>query len=441
MRDRLLIRHFLWRFLDHDLISPNADRHVVLSALGGALVAISLFVAVLIATPYQFFPLMPAGIVALHWLDDRFLFTSASMLVMALVAVAQWDALALDSRDTAALGVLPIPPAVVVRTKFAAVALLGIGVAVAWNLAPTLLRFVAVPPGLGVNLIGALTLTVTHAVVTLAAGVFGFLAVLGLREGMSAVVGQARFRRISAAVQAALIVALATALLLLPGAYAGGVARTRLVRGGLMAKALPPLWFVGLHETLAGSVLDRLPRSHPPRYPVAADRDATELYRGLRPRYQELAWIAIAALTIVGVVTTVASMWNGRRLPLPVGRRAHEERAAGRAWRWTVAHVLARTPLRQAGFFFTVQTLSRQVSHRLALASSLAVGLSLILVTTRGRVWLPALTSATSHPFPWRSSLVNRSCLPACSAAFDTRYVSRRNSGRAPRSVLLGTET
>ena len=384
MRDRLLIRHFLWRFLEHDLISPNADRHVVLSALGGALVAISLFVAVLIATPYQFFPLMPAGIVSLHWLDDRFLFTSASMLVMALVAVAQWDALALDSRDTAALGVLPIPPAVVVRTKFAAVALLAIGVAVAWNLAPTLLRFVAVPPGLGVNLMGAPTLTVAHGVVTLAAGAFGFLAVLGLREGMSAVVGQARFRRISAAVQAALIVVLTTALLLLPGAYAGGVARTRLVRGGLMAKALPPLWFVGLHETLTGSVLDRLPSRRSPRYLVAADRDASELYRGLRPRYQELAWIAIAALTIVGVVTTVASMWNGRRLPLPAGRRTHEERA-GRAWR-RIAHVIARTPLRQAGFFFTLQTLSRQVSHRVALASSVAVGLSLILITTRGRV-------------------------------------------------------
>jgi hypothetical protein len=43
MRDRLLIRHFLRRFLEHDLISPNADRHEVLSAIGGTLVAVSLF--------------------------------------------------------------------------------------------------------------------------------------------------------------------------------------------------------------------------------------------------------------------------------------------------------------------------------------------------------------------------------------------------------------
>ena len=388
MRDRLLIRHFLWRFLEHDLISPNADRHVVLSALAGGLVAVSLFVAVLIATPYQFFPLMPAGIVSLHWLDDRLLFISASMLVMALVAVAQWDALALDPRDTAALGVLPIPAAVIVRTKFAAVALLAIGVAVAWNLPPTLLRFVAIPSKLGVSLTGAVALTLAHGVVTLAAGAFGFLAVLGLREGMSAVVGQARFRRISAAVQAALVVALVTALLLLPGAHTN-VARNWLARGGLMTRALPPLWFVGLHETLAGSVVDTLPRTRPERYLVVSERNATDLYRSLWPLYHELARIAIAALAFVCVVTTAACLWNSRRLPAPLVRRAHEDGAAGRAWKWIVAHVVARTSLRQAGFFFTLQTLSRQASHRVALASSLAVGLSLILMTARGWVLVP----------------------------------------------------
>jgi hypothetical protein len=66
-----------------------------------------------------------------------------------------------------------------------------------------------------------------------------------------------------------------------------------------MAKALPPLWFVGLHETLAGSVIDTLPRAHPSWFPpklVIAERDATDLYRSLWPRYHELASIGIAAL-------------------------------------------------------------------------------------------------------------------------------------------------
>lgn len=198
MRDRLLIRHFLWRFLDNDLISPNADRHVVLSAIDGMLVAVSLFVAILIATPYVFSNDMPPGMVSLNALDDRFLFTSASMLVVALTAVAQWDALTLDASDAAVFGVLPIPRAVIVRTKFMAVALLATGVAVAWNLVPTALRGVTVPAGLRVSILGALTLSFAHGVVTVAAGAFGFLAVLGLREVTSAIAGQARFQRISA---------------------------------------------------------------------------------------------------------------------------------------------------------------------------------------------------------------------------------------------------
>ena len=64
-----------------------------------------------------------------------------------------------------------------------------------------------------------------------------------------------------------------------------------------MAKALPPLWFVGLHETLAGSVIDRLPRTRPSWFPpvfVVAERHATDLYRSLLPRYHELASIGIA---------------------------------------------------------------------------------------------------------------------------------------------------
>jgi hypothetical protein len=396
MRDRLLIRHFLWRFLEHDLISPATDKRVALSAIGGTLIALSLFVAILMATPYVFSNDMPPGMVSLSSLDDRFLFASASMLVMALVAVAQWDALALDTRDASALGLLPIPRAVIVRTKLTAVAVLGIGVAVAWNVVPTILRSVAVPAGLRVSLIGALILTTAHAVATCAAGAFGFLAVLGLREVSSAMVGPARFQRISATLQATLVVALATALLLLPGAN-GNVARNWMARGGLTARTLPPLWFVGLNETLAGSVIDALPRTRPERLTfgdrryslslAVADRNATNLYRSLWPLYHELALVGIAMLIIVAVVTTAACMWNSRRLPIPVVRRAHEDGAAGRAWKWMVAHVVARTSLRQAGFFFTLQTLSRRVSHRVPMAAAWAIGLALIVVAASGARW------------------------------------------------------
>lgn len=384
MRDRLLVRHFVWRFLEHDLLSPNTDRHVALSALGGALIAASLFVAILIATPYVFSNDAPPGIVSLSSLDDRFLLTSASMLVMALVAVAQWDALSLDARDADVLGLLPIPRVVIVRTKFVAVGVLAVGVAVAWNLAPTLLRFVAVPARLGVSLTGALILTLAHGVVTVAAGVFGFLTVLGLREVTAAIAGPVRFHRISAFLQAALVVALVTAILLLPGAHTH-IARDRLAHGGMQSKVLPPLWFVGLHETLAGSVIDTLPRTRPSRLFVVAERNATDLYRSLWPLYAELAFIGIAALILVGVVATAACLWNSRRLPIPMVRRTHQCGAAGQAWTWIATHAVVRRSLGQAGFFFALQTLTRQVSHRVVFASSVAIGVALMFITGQGR--------------------------------------------------------
>jgi hypothetical protein len=383
MRERLLIRHFLWRFLEHDLVSPNADRREVLSAVGGALIAVSLFLAALLALQYQFDNFMPPGIASLLSLDDRFLFTSASMLVMALAGVVQWDALVLDARDTAVLGPLPIPKAVIVRAKFVATALFASSVVLAWNLFPTLLSAAAVPLKLPIGLGGALRLTLAQGVATIGAGVFGFLTVLGLREVVSALLGPTHFRKISAVLQASLVAVLTTALLLLPFT-SRDVARGWLARGGLTAKALPSLWFVGLHEALAGSVVDNLPRTEPQIFLRVPERDATALYRSLWPLYHELAVIAVVAFVLVTLVTILACIWNNRRLPTTSGRPASRNGALSRGWNWIVVHVVARTSLRQAGFFFTLQTLSRRVSHRVAMAASLAIGLSLVVLNVGG---------------------------------------------------------
>jgi hypothetical protein len=404
MRERLLVRHFLWRFLENDLVSPNADRLGVLSAAGGTLAAVSLFMAVLVATPYQFSNTMPPGLTSLRSLDDRFLFISSSMLVMALAAVAQWDALMLDARDTAVLGVLPIPRAVIVRSKFVATALFASAVVVAWNLFPTLLRFAAVPIGLHIGLVGSAKLTLAQGVVAVAAGVFGFLAVLSLRESVFAILGSTRFRRISAALQASLIVMLTTALLLLPGV--SGVAR-QWRSDGRAARLLPPSWFVGLHETLAGSVIDGVPRARPARTSrpdaftsvrlLHQERDATDLYRALWPLYHELAALAVAALFLVALVTAVACLWNSRRLPTATDRPVSKSGAVSLVWKWVVVHAIARTPLSQAGLFFTLQTLSRRVTHRVALATAWAVGLALIVIAAGGGR-LAALSGPESIP-------------------------------------------
>src|SRR5438309_318219 len=156
MRDRLLVRHFLHRFIDHDLISPYADRREVLTITCAMLIVSSLFLAFFLAVKYQFNLFLPPGLTLLVGLDDRFLLISISMMVMGLVAVAEWDALSLDARDTAVLGPLPVPRAAIVRTKFIAIVLFAAGFDVALSLGPTVLRPVALPVRLPVTMAGAL---------------------------------------------------------------------------------------------------------------------------------------------------------------------------------------------------------------------------------------------------------------------------------------------
>lgn len=175
-----------------------------------------------------------------------------------------------------------------------------------------------------------------------------------------------------------LVVALSTALLLLPGSY-GGASRW-LTDGRVSVQVNPVAWFVGLHEAVAGSVIDSLPRGAPPRFQAAAERVATNEYQHLRPRFQVLARVAVGALLVVAVVAVVGCTWNGRRWPLPPVARSRQWGTRARVSRWVVVHLIARRPAVQAGFFFTFHALFRHVSHRTTLAASVGLGLALVVL-------------------------------------------------------------
>jgi hypothetical protein len=162
------------------------------------------------------------------------------------------------------------------------------------------------------------------------------------------------------------------------------MASTWIARDDLVTTSLPPLWFVGLHETLAGSVIDRLPRTRPMPWQAAEERNATSLYRTSWPQYHRLGQVAITSLAVVTLLAVAACAWNSRRLPTPVVNRRRELPRAQRAWTWMVTQVLAPSSLQEAGFRFTLQTLPRRLTHRAVLASATAVGLSLMIVTVRG---------------------------------------------------------
>src|SRR5207237_6911737 len=128
--------------------------------------------------------------------------------------------------------------------------------------------------------------------------------VLAFRERLQRLRGTARFRRVSAVLQAALVVFFVTTLCLMPGVSNRiGSVHTAPER---ISYAMPPLWFLGLYETAAGHVLDDLPRTGVPRRLLAAETRATEIYRSRRDAFHQLACIELAAVAHVTLVSATA---------------------------------------------------------------------------------------------------------------------------------------
>src|SRR6476469_6118990 len=119
---RLLARHFFRRFIENDLISPDADRHQTLAVMTACIISFGIVVTMLIALKYVG-GLPTPGEVSLLSLDDKFLYCGWSMAAMALLTLVEWNALALDTRDASILGPLPIQPDVIFKAKAAALAM------------------------------------------------------------------------------------------------------------------------------------------------------------------------------------------------------------------------------------------------------------------------------------------------------------------------------
>jgi hypothetical protein len=386
-RVALLTRHFLRRFADNDLISPHADRHEVLTAVVTGFITSGLFISVFLSVKFLFDAFQTPGRTSILVLDDRMFFLTCSMTLMALVAVAQWDALSLDARDASILGLLPVSRGVLVRAKFVALVIFASAFDLGVSIIPSFVHPALMAAKLEIGISGALRLMIAQAAANLAAGAFGFVAVLALRDVIRALLGHERFRRVSALLQASLVLVLVTFFLLAPGLSS----RVAWVMEGLrphplgpaFARLTPPLWFLGLQERLAADVIDRLPRGDVPPTIQRIEDEATERYRRLRPRFVELSGVALSALASTAMLAVAAFLWNSRKLPAPaMARRSTRGTRVRQALRLerplhTAARLLGgRHPTARAGVLFTLRALWRSPSHRVTLMASAAVGVA-----------------------------------------------------------------
>ncbi|MEO8681276.1 MAG: hypothetical protein ABI665_19655 [Vicinamibacterales bacterium] len=374
--DVLLTRHFLRQFLENDLIAPEADRSQLLAVAGALVVSLTLFISMFMSSGYVIARFTP-GQAAVASLSDKFFYLAFAMIVTALVAAMQWDALSVDPRDAAILEPLPVTAATVRRAKLAAVAILGVAVAVLVNGFPSLIF----PWLLSFNfrqlsVITLYRLILTHFAFTVTAAIFGYLSVVALRETTAAVLGTRWFTRVSPWLQGALIVALGSGLLLLPPAS------VRIGQRGFDGwRALaPPAWFLGAYELAAGGTIADLPRTKMTPRQASRDAASSALYEIRRQQFPLLASRVGVAFGALVLLASAPYLWNARRrrslAPMPPPAFRRRWRILGRLANAT----LVRDPSAQAGFYFALAAMWRNNTHRLTLACATAAGFAMAVL-------------------------------------------------------------
>jgi hypothetical protein len=270
---------------------------------------------------------------------------------------------------------------VIVRAKVSALIMFAAGFAAALNVVPALIHPISAVSRLRPSTLQLATLIAAHITSTTAAATFGFGAVIGLREGLHAILGATTFRRFSVVVRAGLVVALVTTLLLIP-AMSFRVASLWLL-GAIKTNLLPPLWFVGLHDMMSGHIWAQLPRPDLPPSVAASERAFEFMYQSHRPSLHQVGSRGVGTFLVVLLGSAAAYLWNNRRLPDLSISRTTRRGPVGAVFDAIAQRLVARRPLVRAGFFFTMRVLARSVPNRLSIGIPLAVAIAVATVSLR----------------------------------------------------------
>jgi hypothetical protein len=294
---------------------------------------------------------------------DASLYLTLTFTAIAVVAAARWQSLVIDRRDALVLGILPIRARTIVAAKLAALATYTVVMAVGMHIGSSVVFGVSLG-GLArpTNISGTFA---AHLIAGAGLTVFMMAAISAVQSAGLAIAGPRRFARISSVLQMSLIGVVFVVFAAMPwkSPLAISTFDTAGVIGPPWVQWLPPLWFVGLFETVAGH----------------AGPEMRDLARtGVVALLAALAMLALAA-PIAGVRVLRAT------LDAAAVGRAPVARAAAAA----ITRALARQPPVRGALQFTLATLGRVSGPRLVLAFLVGVGLMGIVPVLAASVAAP----------------------------------------------------
>ena len=194
---RLLVRHFLERFFNNDMVSADGETKARLLQVLYAIALPGLVVALFL------FPLYHQPLERPFWsqVSDHYFYVLYSFVAVGAVTIFAWDLLFPDLLDLFVLSSLPIVGARLFRSRIvAAVVFLGMFLLGSSALGALFYPPLSDPPGLARHMLA-------HVSAVLAAGAFAAALILSLQGFITTVMGERVSRAISPFVQGIAITA------------------------------------------------------------------------------------------------------------------------------------------------------------------------------------------------------------------------------------------
>jgi hypothetical protein len=343
-----LLRHFLLRFFDSDLVTSSGQ---TTTALIGAL---SMFLPwfPLIVTPlkhkYSYFSQLafPGPYRQALRADELWLIT-LMMSAIGLLTAVKWQSLFPGLGDYRALGSLPLRAWQMFGAKLLALLVVVTAAVVTLNLVPGLM-FPSVSMGHWAFHSSPGVPLMAHAAACVAGGYFFFFGTVALQGVLLNLLRPRQFARVTGILQGVLA---ATMLILIVLSFSIQAQITNTVVRPEFARWLPPVWFLGLCQSLSG------------------DPD---------PAMQALAHRALTALemAVALVLLTYLISYRRHRALLVEGVAAPGK---NRRWHGVVFDWMIPDPRRQAVMVFLTKTLSGSGPHRMILMGYGGFGLAVFL--------------------------------------------------------------
>ncbi len=362
-----LARTFLARFFDNDITGGSTDlRHTFLRLLA------------VLALPGIFTPhgklavwtrisLLEGGeVLRMQSAVDKVFALGTTMVIVTGLAAIVWQSLFIDRRDVLVLGSFPVRHRTILAGKFGALAVFFGIVTIAMHAISA--GFYGMYLGTLTGLFFGLWMIVVHVLVSSAAGLFMYLTVIAAQGLLLGVAGPRQFARLAPALQLVIIASGILLFVMLPmtAAAAPGFIYDRPARA-MPADVfwwMPPVWFLGLYETIQGT-------SNPTLHALAG--------RAL------LALGAVGALALVSYPLAYGRVVTDALVGTPVPARRGVIRRLGAL----VPVLLARSRVAQATLQFAIATIGRTSLHRLVIAVAVGAAAAFIVPVVAANVGTP----------------------------------------------------